>query len=142
MAKSDPFKYAGDEVFRSQIEKLGLPVAFEKVRERIRDAALSDAVLSPTQLMSELVGEKMQEEEFEDAETAQAFAMNFLALWNEAVLARPKGEATDLWRSQVQERIEAEAKEARKPYLAPPKPGRNDPCSCGSGKKFKKCHGA
>lgn len=23
-----------------------------------------------------------------------------------------------------------------------PKPGRNDPCHCGSGKKFKKCHGA
>jgi len=22
-----------------------------------------------------------------------------------------------------------------------PKPGRNDPCPCGSGKKFKKCHG-
>jgi uncharacterized protein len=21
-------------------------------------------------------------------------------------------------------------------------PGRNDPCFCGSGKKFKKCHGA
>jgi SEC-C motif len=26
--------------------------------------------------------------------------------------------------------------------LAPPKPGRNDLCSCGSGKKYKKCHGA
>jgi len=27
---------------------------------------------------------------------------------------------------------------------APParKPGRNDPCPCGSGKKYKKCHGA
>ena len=23
----------------------------------------------------------------------------------------------------------------------PPTPGRNDPCSCGSGIKFKKCHG-
>jgi uncharacterized protein len=23
-----------------------------------------------------------------------------------------------------------------------PTPGRNDPCPCGSGKKFKKCHGA
>ena len=23
-----------------------------------------------------------------------------------------------------------------------PEPGRNDPCPCGSGKKFKKCHGA
>lgn len=28
------------------------------------------------------------------------------------------------------------------PYIAPPKIGRNDPCSCGSGKKFKKCCGA
>ena len=25
--------------------------------------------------------------------------------------------------------------------IAPPKPGRNDLCSCGSGKKYKKCHG-
>jgi uncharacterized protein len=23
-----------------------------------------------------------------------------------------------------------------------PKVGRNDPCPCGSGKKFKQCHGA
>jgi preprotein translocase subunit SecA len=28
------------------------------------------------------------------------------------------------------------------PYRAAPKVGRNDPCPCGSGKKFKKCHGA
>ena len=28
------------------------------------------------------------------------------------------------------------------PYLAPPKTGRNDPCPCGSGKKYKKCCGA
>jgi uncharacterized protein len=32
------------------------------------------------------------------------------------------------------------------PRMAPirkaPEPGRNDPCPCGSGKKYKKCHGA
>ena len=28
------------------------------------------------------------------------------------------------------------------PYIAPPKPGRNDPCPCGSGRKYKKCCGA
>lgn len=28
------------------------------------------------------------------------------------------------------------------PRLAPPKVGRNDPCPCGSGKKYKKCCGA
>jgi hypothetical protein len=27
------------------------------------------------------------------------------------------------------------------PYTAPEKPGRNDPCPCGSGKKYKKCCG-
>lgn len=25
------------------------------------------------------------------------------------------------------------------PYIAPPKIGRNDPCPCGSGKKYKAC---
>jgi uncharacterized protein len=38
-----------------------------------------------------------------------------------------------LWRSQGP-RVETIRKEAT--------PGRNDPCPCGSGKKFKKCHGA
>lgn len=32
--------------------------------------------------------------------------------------------------------------EAPLPYHAPPKVGRNDPCPCGSGRKFKKCCGA
>jgi hypothetical protein len=29
-----------------------------------------------------------------------------------------------------------------RPYVAPPKVGRNEPCPCGSGQKYKKCHGA
>ena len=32
--------------------------------------------------------------------------------------------------------------EPQGPVLAQPKVGRNEPCPCGSGKKFKKCHGA
>lgn len=31
---------------------------------------------------------------------------------------------------------------AEQPATATKLPGRNDPCHCGSGKKFKKCHGA
>ena len=27
----------------------------------------------------------------------------------------------------------------QEPYVAPERVGRNDPCPCGSGKKFKKC---
>jgi preprotein translocase subunit SecA len=41
----------------------------------------------------------------------------------------------------------AEEGEAEKPkqetvVRSQPKVGRNDPCPCGSGKKYKKCHGA
>ena len=32
--------------------------------------------------------------------------------------------------------------EAPKPVRAGAKVGRNEPCPCGSGKKYKKCHGA
>lgn len=32
-------------------------------------------------------------------------------------------------------------KSAHTPYIAPKAPRRNDPCPCGSGKKFKNCHG-
>ena len=31
---------------------------------------------------------------------------------------------------------------ARQPRQVPAKVGRNEPCPCGSGKKYKKCHGA
>ncbi len=36
---------------------------------------------------------------------------------------------------------DAEFEPPATPYIAPPKVGRNDPCPCGSGKKFKKCCG-
>jgi uncharacterized protein len=34
------------------------------------------------------------------------------------------------------------AHDPRQPIHKAPIPGRNDPCPCGSGKKFKYCHGA
>lgn len=50
-----------------------------------------------------------------------------------------QGNTTDLAAalSKVQE-----IKKVSKPGVAIPKVGRNDPCPCGSGKKYKKCHGA
>ena len=36
----------------------------------------------------------------------------------------------------------AEIKKPETVRRAEPKVGRNDPCPCGSGKKYKKCHGA
>ncbi|MGN1236441.1 MAG: SEC-C metal-binding domain-containing protein, partial [Bacteroidaceae bacterium] len=33
------------------------------------------------------------------------------------------------------------AQQPQQPYVREKLPGRNDPCPCGSGKKFKNCHG-
>jgi len=38
--------------------------------------------------------------------------------------------------------VGGESTTAQQPVLAKDKVGRNDPCPCGSGKKYKKCHGA
>ena len=35
---------------------------------------------------------------------------------------------------------QAEKAEVKKPVIKQKKPGPNDPCWCGSGKKYKKCH--
>ncbi len=36
----------------------------------------------------------------------------------------------------------AEFRTPRQPFRKAPAPGGNDPCPCGGGKKFKRCHGA
>ena len=142
-ARPTALAYDGDEAFAAQIQKLEIAETVESVKRRIAEAVSAQRLVSPTNLLGEIVGpEKQDEENPEDPETVQAFAMNFLALWNEEVARLPRGEETTRWRAEVQERIEEEAQELRKPYLAPARPGRNDPCACGSGKKFKRCCGA
>jgi hypothetical protein len=56
--------------------------------------------------------------------------------------------AVQAWLETNKDRVEKGdfAEEAQKPGVTvvntEPQIGRNDPCHCGSGKKFKKCHGA
>jgi preprotein translocase subunit SecA len=62
--------------------------------------------------------------------------------------ARPQEEAKQIEQRQrrQQQNLQFQAgpaqAEAPKPVRAGAKVGRNDPCPCGSGKKYKKCHGA
>jgi preprotein translocase subunit SecA len=62
--------------------------------------------------------------------------------------ARPEDEAREIERRQrrQQQEMQYQAGAAQavepKPVRTGAKVGRNDPCPCGSGKKYKKCHGA
>ena len=40
-----------------------------------------------------------------------------------------------------QDTRESASRQQRQPIRKDKLPGRNDPCPCGSGKKFKNCHG-
>jgi preprotein translocase subunit SecA len=71
-------------------------------------------------------------------------AVRFLFLMQPA---RPEDQAKEIERRQQQQQKELQFQagpaqaEAPKPVRAAAKVGRNDPCPCGSGKKYKKCHG-
>jgi preprotein translocase subunit SecA len=62
--------------------------------------------------------------------------------------ARPEDEAREIERRQRKQQQEMQLQagaaqtEQPKPVRTGAKVGRNDPCPCGSGKKYKKCHGA
>jgi preprotein translocase subunit SecA len=62
--------------------------------------------------------------------------------------ARPEDEAREIERRQRRQQQElqyqagAAQAEEPKPIRTGAKVGRNEPCPCGSGKKYKKCHGA
>ena len=52
-------------------------------------------------------------------------------------------EKQDLSNPGMEKAAQQDTREEQKaePYVAPKRIGRNDPCPCGSGKKFKQCHG-
>ena len=71
-------------------------------------------------------------------------AVRFLFLMQPA---RPEDQARQIERRQQQQQRDLQFQagpaqaEPPKPVRAAAKVGRNDPCPCGSGKKYKKCHG-
>ena len=89
----------------------------------------------------------------QDARTAMASAAARASLGNDADSQQSTPQhlpsvAREIERKQARQQRDlqyqtgAAQAEAPKPVRAAAKVGRNDPCPCGSGKKYKKCHGA
>jgi preprotein translocase subunit SecA len=60
------------------------------------------------------------------------------------VTGASSGEQVTSAKPNVQKNVQtnAQRQNSSQPFKADNKVGRNDPCPCGSGKKYKKCHGA
>jgi uncharacterized protein len=75
------------------------------------------------------------DEEDESGETQIASDLTFKERM--AILAEMPYLLNDMHQWRMQENVPAQ-----KPVRREAKPDRNEPCPCGSGKKYKKCHGA
>jgi len=69
-------------------------------------------------------------------------SVTFTAQFRENGRLHMQGERSDFRRVDGEWRYVSGDVDARPDPAAMARAGRNDPCPCGSGKKYKKCHGA
>ncbi|HJP96981.1 MAG TPA: SEC-C metal-binding domain-containing protein, partial [Rhodanobacteraceae bacterium] len=124
-AQVDPKKEYKREAFR----------LFEDMLERIKTELTQ--TLARVRIRSE---EEVAALEAEQRRMAEARAMEFQHAQSTGYDAPPRPGAEA---GQPQPGAEGGAVATAAPVVrAGPKIGRNDPCPCGSGKKYKHCHGA
>lgn len=116
---------------------------------RLYERGLVDhTLIRPEEVEDELVPEKSELPYSERLNDTITDAWQALSSWSFFTAPRPK--STPQWRLRTPELPEVAPERngedpidaLPRPYIAPPKVGRNEPCPCGSGKKFKKCCGA
>lgn len=118
------------------------------------DDGLIDTSITDLATLEELIAVPLEQGLYALRDMGHAYVNNpqrEIAWWACFFQPGPLGEA-DPWVSAEGRLAERPAPAAAPGPAAPapvptpvrqsPKPGRNDPCHCGSGRKFKKCHGA
>jgi uncharacterized protein len=73
---------------------------------------------------------------------AEEFTAHLQQFWPDKAPTRDELLAQALWSVQDLRMLWVDFAPVPATVRVEVKPGRNDPCHCGSGKKFKKCHGA
>jgi preprotein translocase subunit SecA len=122
-------------------------VLFQSMMDRIEDETLRYLFFLQVQREDEQhiapvlpfpVDEDEQEEEAQPVASAQqrAMAQSSLQDFTRKIERKKEREMADLMF------VGGDGSASNKPVVQGQKVGRNDPCPCGSGKKYKKCHGA
>ena len=106
---------------------------FKLESAKLFDAMVNDMNnrISAILTRAQIPGQEMQEDVQEAPAVAPAPRQNYVE--HKEDLSNPEQRAAAQQDTREQQ--------PRTPYVADKMPGRNDPCPCGSGKKFKNCHG-
>ncbi|HLL22183.1 MAG TPA: SEC-C metal-binding domain-containing protein, partial [Kofleriaceae bacterium] len=120
------YKKAGFSLFTEMMERISSNIATKLFRVQVqREEEKVPALQAERQRQLVEHGASNKSEDELEAETATAA---------DGAAARPAGRA-------AQRAGDGETAKAEPVRRDRPKVGRNDPCPCGSGKKYKKCHG-
>lgn len=109
--------------------------AMPAIERAFASGRVDESVLGDVEDVQIEFGLKTQREHAPKPNKLTIMGEKFRAQWQAAGLPLP--DATGHF-----PKPEADLPSFGTPYIAPPKIGRNDPCPCGSKKKFKKCCGA
>ena len=152
-AQKDPkliYKKEGYELFRQMIERIEGDVTGALFRVEVQGRREIDRMAAETEAKRQRAAKQMQEKH--ESENLHEEAMHLEAPQPQDVaknrallqqkLAAAKAQDAEPAEQELETEQEQQPAKVETYRRAQPKIGRNDPCWCGSGKKFKKCHGA
>ena len=144
------------EIATAEYEKLEEKFGFDTMREVERIALLRSV---DTKWMDHIdamdqLREGINLRAYGQQDPIQAYQIEGFDMFNEMIKSVKEETVQYIYHVNVEYKLEREQvaevtgtneggeSGPRKPIVKEEKPGRNDPCPCGSGKKYKKCHGA
>ncbi|MEO8700906.1 MAG: preprotein translocase subunit SecA [Kofleriaceae bacterium] len=130
------YKKAGFSLFTEMMDRIQSNTVTKLFRVQIQkeEEAVPQLAEKDRQLAERGAANKSEEENLEQEQQEPASKMKA------ATRTRPRGKAAQAAAAAAGEAVDDGVK-AEPVRRDRPKVGRNDPCPCGSGKKYKKCHG-
>ena len=135
------YQTEGYNRFQEMIASVDYDVTRIVMKSEIRQNLKRESVGSNSDIRAVREGEVGAADKAEQIKRAQMAAMQMRQVMMAQQMERLRAQKAAMENSeQAEATVEGEI-QPKAPEMTKDKVGRNDPCPCGSGKKFKNCHG-
>ena len=135
------YQTEGYNRFQEMIASVDYDVTRIVMKSEIRQNLKRESVGSNSDIRAVREGEVGAADKAEQIKRAQMAAMQMRQVMMAQQMERLRAQKAAMENSEQAEAIVEEKIQPKAPEMTEDKVGRNDPCPCGSGKKFKNCHG-
>ena len=135
------YQTEGYNRFQEMIASVDYDVTRIVMKSEIRQNLKRESVGSNSDIRAVREGEVGAADKAEQIKRAQMAAMQMRQVMMAQQMERLRAQKAAMENSEQAEAIVEGEIQPKAPEMTEGKVGRNDPCPCGSGKKFKNCHG-